>query len=43
MSTLLSAAENRSSIARSRHFETRPSDHRFFNIMSVVTSLTIAS
>jgi energy-converting hydrogenase Eha subunit A len=41
MSTAVPAAETRSSIARRQNFQTRPSDHRFFTIMSVVTSVTI--
>jgi len=43
MSTFVPAAENRSSIARARGFQTRPSDHRFFSIMSIVTSVTIVA
>src|SRR6185436_19156297 len=37
------SAETRSSIARPHNFQTRPSDHRFFSIMSVVTSVTIVA
>jgi len=43
MSTLAPAAETRRSIAQPRHFQTRPSDHRFFSIMSVVTSVAIVA
>src|SRR3954465_1259960 len=43
MSTFVPAAEYRSSIARARRFQTRPSGHRFFSIMSIVTSVTIVA
>ena len=43
MSTVVRSAETRSSIARPHNFQTRPSDHRFFSIMSVVTSVTIVA
>ena len=43
MSTVVRSAETRSSFAGLRNFQTRPSDHRFFSIMSVVTSATIVA
>ena len=43
MSTAGPAAETRSSIARPQNFQTRPADHRFFSIMSVITSVTIVA
>ena len=43
MSTAGAAAETRSSIARPHNFQTRPADHRFFSIMSVITSVTIVA
>jgi hypothetical protein len=43
MSTVGPAADTRSSIARPHNFQTRPADHRFFSIMSVVTSVTIVA
>jgi hypothetical protein len=41
MSTAVPAAKTRSSIAGLQRFQTRASDHRFFSIMAVVTSVTI--
>jgi energy-converting hydrogenase Eha subunit A len=43
MSTTVPAPAIRSSLARSQTFQTRPADHRFFSIMSVVTSVTIVA
>src|SRR4051812_15594957 len=43
MSITGTAAEARSGIARPHTFQTRPADHRFFSIMSVVTSVTIVA
>jgi hypothetical protein len=43
MSTAGLTAETRSSIARPQDFQTRPADHRFFSIVSVVTSVTIVA
>jgi hypothetical protein len=41
MSTAVPAPEIRSSLARMQNFAARPSDHRFFSIMSVIVSVTI--
>jgi uncharacterized membrane protein YozB (DUF420 family) len=43
MSTVEPSAAGRSNIAGPQRFETRRSDHRFFSIMSVVTSVTIVA
>src|SRR3954469_11121620 len=43
MSTAVPSAAIRSRIARPQTFQTRPADHRFFSIMSVVTSVTIVA
>src|SRR5258705_9719095 len=41
MSTPVTAAATRGPSAPSRAFQTRPADHRFFSILSIVTALTI--
>jgi hypothetical protein len=43
MSTVTPARETRRSTARLHDFQTRPSDHRFYSVMSVVTSVTIVA
>ena len=41
MSTPVTAAATRGPSAPSRAFQTRPADHRFFSILSIVTAVTI--
>ena len=43
MATTLTAAAPKSPSVPSRAFQTRPGDHRFFSIMSIVTAVTIAA
>ena len=43
MATTLTAAATKSPSVPARAFQTRPGDHRFFSVMSIVTAVTIAA